>query len=78
MFKFPEFNTYENVSKTFYSINVYYSDLKYLLIKQHPKIELFGLISNIGGILGLFLSFSFISLLEVFEILAEYLFIYFE
>ena len=78
LFKFPEFNTYENVSKTFYSINVYYSDLKYLLIKQQPKIELFGLISNIGGILGLFLSFSFISLLEIFEILAEYLFIYFK
>lgn len=78
LFKFPEFNTYENVSKTFYSINVYYSDLKYLLIKQQPKIELFGLISNIGGILGLFLSFSFISLLEIFEILAEYFFVYFK
>jgi len=29
------------------------------------------LISNVGGTLGLFLGFSFISILEIFEILAE-------
>jgi hypothetical protein len=69
------FNTYENVSKTFYSINVYYQNLKYTLISQHPKTELFGLYSNIGGTLGLFLGFSFISIIELFEEVAEFLFI---
>jgi len=71
------FNTYENVSRTFYAIRVYYQDLKYTLISQQPKIELFGLISNVGGTLGLFLGFSFISLLELFEIVAELVFIRF-
>jgi hypothetical protein len=65
------FNSYDNVSNTFFAFIVYYNDLQYTLIKQHPKIELFDLISNVGDTLGLFIGFSFISLLEVFEILAE-------
>jgi hypothetical protein len=68
---FAGFNTYENVSRTFFGLRVYNQDLKYTLIKQQAKIELFGLISNVGGTLGLFIGFSFISLLEIFEVLAE-------
>jgi acid-sensing ion channel 2 len=68
----PEFQTYENVSKNYYLINVYYEDLKYTLITQ-----LFGLISNIGGTLGLFIGFSFISVLELFELLVKYILIIF-
>jgi hypothetical protein len=74
---YPGFNTFENVSRTFFAFRVYYEDLKYTLIKQQPKIELFGLISNVGGTLGLFLGFSFISLLELFEVLAELAYIIF-
>jgi len=74
----PDFQTYENVSKTYYLINVYYENLKYTLISQQPKIELFGLISNLGGILGLFIGFSFISLLEIIEALAELIYVYFD
>jgi hypothetical protein len=72
---FNIFNRFEDVSKSYYGLRVYYEDLKYTLIKQQPKIELFGLISNIGGTLGLFLGFSFISLLELFEMLAELVYI---
>jgi hypothetical protein len=75
---FLDFKTYENVSKIFVSISVYYEDLKYTFISQQPKIELFGLISNLGGILGLFIGFSFISLLEIIEILAELAYVFFE
>jgi len=35
------------------------------------------LISNIGGTLGLFIGFSFISVLELFELIAEYIFVIF-
>ena len=48
------------------------------MISQQPKVELFGLISNLGGILGLFIGFSFISLLEIIEVLAELAYIYLE
>jgi hypothetical protein len=71
------FNTYENVSRTFYGLRVYYDELEYTLIRQQPKIEPFGLISNIGGTLGLFIGFSFISILELVEVVAELVFIRF-
>ena len=67
----PQFQTYENVSKAYYLINAYYEDLKYTLISQKPKIELFGLVSNIGGLFSLFLGFSLGSFLELFEVLIE-------
>jgi len=72
---YPLFNTFENASQNFYGIRVFYQDLKYTLISQQPKIEVFGLISNLGGILGLFLCFSFLSILELFEVVAELLYI---
>ena len=55
---------------------IYYEDLKYTWINQQPKIELFGLISNIGGSLSLFVGISFISFLELFEVFTEIFFIY--
>jgi len=75
-FPYPRFKTYENVSKTFFSIKVYYENLKYTLISQHHKTESFALISEIGGILGVFLGFSIINVLELFELFYELFHIY--
>jgi hypothetical protein len=35
--------------------NVFFENLDYTLISQKPKLEMFELISNIGGLFGLFL-----------------------
>ena len=59
-------------------ISVYYDDLKYTFLSENPKVEFVGLVSNIGGSLGLFLGISFFSFVELFEVLAEFIFIYFE
>jgi len=75
-FPYPNFGTYENVSKTFFSIKVYYENLKYTLIDQHPKTELFALIAEIGGIMGVFLGFSIISVIELFELFYELFHVY--
>jgi hypothetical protein len=69
-----DFLTYENMSKTYYGINVYYGDLKYTLINQIPKVEIAGLVSNIGGTFSLFLGLSIGSFLEIIEILIEFIF----
>lgn len=61
-----------------YNIRVYYEDLRYTYISQKVKIEFVGLISNIGGSMGLFVGISFLSFIEMFEILAEVAYIYFE
>jgi hypothetical protein len=63
------------MSKTYYQINVYYENLQYTLISQQPKIELFGLISNVGGIFSLFLDLSFFSFLEFFDFLIELIYL---
>ena len=39
---------------------------------------MFNFISNIGGILGLFLGISFLSFIEIFEIIFEIMFIIFK
>jgi hypothetical protein len=54
-----------------YSINIYYSSFKYTHISESPQTTVFGLLSGLGGSLGMFLGFSVFSLLEVFEILFE-------
>ena len=66
-----KFNTYEEANKHFVSINIYLKDLKYTLVSQDPKAQIFDLISSIGGILGLFAGISFVSILEPFDILFE-------
>jgi len=54
-----------------YAIRVFYEELKYTLITQKPKLEFFGLLSNCGGLFGFFLGLSFVSLIEITEILLE-------
>ena len=54
-------------------ISSYYRSLKYIKIKQTPKMKEFDLISNIGGIFGLFIGISFVSLFELCELLMEIL-----
>jgi hypothetical protein len=62
---------YEQIKNSVLSINVYYDELGYTLISQQPKMQLFDLVSNIGGLLGLFLGASFLTLAELFEAILE-------
>lgn len=53
------------------SVQVAFLDLSYIEISQIPKMTGVSLLSNIGGALGLFVGVRFLSLLELFEYLAE-------
>jgi hypothetical protein len=59
-----------------FGLRIFYEDLRYTLITQQARVELFGLISNLGGGISLFLSLNFISLFEIFEILVEIIIYY--
>ncbi len=72
---FDEFKNYENISKNYLQISVYFEDLKYILIDQKPKMEPFDLVSNIGNVFGLFLGMGLLSFIEIIEIMIEF-FIY--
>ena len=62
------------VKKTNVLIYAYYRTLKYTLITQQPKMLKVDLISYIGGICGLFLGSSFLSFIEIFEFILEFVF----
>ena len=48
---------------------VYYSNLDYTLLTESPKTSIGDLFSQIGGALGMFVSFSVFTLFELIEIL---------
>ena len=70
-----KFANYEEVKKRFYSLVIFYEDLKYTLITESPNIELVDLVSNVGGILGVFLGISFLSFIEIVELIIQYIII---
>lgn len=72
------FTDYEHLKRSFISINVFYPKLKYTVIEQDPKMNLSDLVSNVGGILGLFLGVSFLTFVELIELVAEILCIIFK
>lgn len=53
-----------------------FSDFTTLNITQIPKMNLFSLVSNIGGSLGLFIGISFLSFFELIEFFIDVIFIY--
>jgi len=72
--KFPNENlTYDLIKQSVLTLNVFYGDLSYTEYNQRAKTILTDLISNIGGILGVYIGASFLSILEIFEVVVEVL-----
>ena len=69
--------TFDLIKQSVLSLNVYYADLSYMEYSQKAKTTLIDLVSNIGGITGVFIGASFLSILEIFEALIEVLTIFF-
>jgi hypothetical protein len=68
------FKEYENMSideykKTHLRLNIHFKSNDYAEIREMPKTSAIELISNLGGVLGIFLGLSIFSFVEVFEIL---------
>jgi len=52
--------TTEKVKRSVLALNIYYKDLSYKLIIEQEKYKIIDLISNIGGILGLYTGMLYI------------------
>lgn len=48
------------------SLSIYFDDDEFIVLKRYVSFGTVSLLSNIGGILGLFLGVSFLSLVEIF------------
>jgi len=55
-------------------LKVFYPSLQDTLITQEEKFMFYDLISDIGGILGLFIGLSIMNIFEIFELAAELMF----
>jgi hypothetical protein len=86
---FPTFSSYfiyKNLTKSSYevvrenslAVNIYYQDLGYTRITETPTMIVQDLLSQIGGMLGLFIGFSLLSLIELLELMLEMMFIFFK
>jgi hypothetical protein len=56
---------------------IYYPNKQYQLVTQIPRMQTFDLVSSVGGILGLFISVSFLTFVELIEILFKIIFYFF-
>ena len=62
-------SNYELIKQSVLSLNIYYDDFVTAEFIQSPKSDIFDLVSNIGGIMGVFVGASFLSLVELIEVL---------
>ena len=67
--------SFDELAKNVARIQIFYDELQETIISEEIKTQPFDLVSNLGGTLGLFLGLSFLSLIEIFEILFKVLFI---
>lgn len=58
--------TDENEKVTNSSFSIYFAEDEFLVFKRSPSFGTVSLLSNIGGLLGLFLGMSILSLVEIF------------
>ena len=61
--------SYELFKLSFISFRIYYPNLQYTLLTESPKLSIGDLFSQIGGSLGLFVSFSIFTLFEFIKLL---------
>jgi len=68
---FTKFSAQNETFENFVFFTVYYESLQYTVIDQIAQMNVFDLISNIGGNLGLFIGISFLSFAELIELFVE-------
>ena len=61
--------TYDLMKEYSLSFSIFYSDMSYTILTESPKTSITDLFSQIGGSLGLFVSFSIFTLLEIIELI---------
>ena len=61
----------EDKMNSIIKFNVYYGSLSYTITTESPAMDIVGLLSNIGGTLGLFLGVSVLTAVEIIEIFLQ-------
>ena len=67
--------SYEKLKDSVLALNVYYDSIMYTQVDDSPAQDIGSVLSNIGGLLGLFIGISVLSFLEVVEYAYEIVYI---
>ena len=67
-------DTFDILRKSIARIQIQYEDMMQTFITEYPKIQSADLVSSVGGIFGLFLGLSFLSFIEIFDLLFRFLY----
>ena len=57
-----------DIKTDIFAVNVYFNDFTSTKISNSPQYGVFDLVGNIGGLIGLFLGGSYLSLIEIFDL----------
>ena len=52
-------------------LNIFYEDLNQQVVAEEPKIQLWNMLSTIGGSMGLYVGVSVITVVELIELVAS-------
>ena len=66
------YSSLNELAENLVKINIYYDKLTYTLIDEFETTTMPTLLSNIGGTLGLYLSVSVLSIVELIEVIIEF------
>ena len=75
--KFYSNFTFAKYKESHSMINIFFESVEYTEIVETPMISFLDLISNLGGVLGIFLGFSIFSLVELMELILKIIFLNF-
>jgi hypothetical protein len=63
--------TWEEYIHSHLTLNIYFPSQEYTEIRETPKMLVLDLISNLGGVLGIFLGFSIFTMIEIIEVFIQ-------
>ncbi|OAF69755.1 Amiloride-sensitive sodium channel subunit gamma [Intoshia linei] len=65
----------DNLVSNIMEVKVYYQEFNYETIVELPEYQIFQLISDLGGILGLYIGFSLLTIFEFLELMMDMLYV---
>lgn len=69
--KIAAFDDINKIKESILAVNIFYEDISYTEIHEIPVKSFSQLVSDIGGILGLYVGCSLLSLVEILELIME-------
>ena len=60
-------SAWEDITENIVHLQIYFDSMEYTVVRETPAFGLYDLIANIGGLLGLFLGASLITIMELLE-----------